>query len=152
MRLREKPTKEHTEGHATALDHFALIEMVEMLRTADGGELMRRFLGGMLQAVVDAEATSHISAGLHELSETRATQRGTVQVSADNALAESFNASLERETLQGAARWASAQQTAAFKCSRGSPATTLNDGTPTAAARGQHHENTTTAVTQQPAA
>jgi phage baseplate assembly protein W len=34
-----------------------------MLRTADGGELMRRLLGGMLQAVVDAEATAHIGAG-----------------------------------------------------------------------------------------
>ena len=39
--------------------------MIEMLRTADGGELMRRLLGGMLQAVVDAEATGHIGAGVH---------------------------------------------------------------------------------------
>jgi len=38
-----------------ALDDSALLEMIEMLRTADGGELMRRLLGGMLQAVVDAE-------------------------------------------------------------------------------------------------
>jgi putative transposase len=49
--------------------------MLEMLRTADGGELMRRLLGGMLQAVVDAEATAHIGAGLHERSEARTTQR-----------------------------------------------------------------------------
>ncbi|GAC1608960.1 MAG: hypothetical protein NVS3B26_08090 [Mycobacteriales bacterium] len=49
-----------------ALDDSALLEMIEMLRTADGGDLMRRLLGGMLQAVVDAEATSHIGAQLHE--------------------------------------------------------------------------------------
>ena len=47
-----------------ALDDSALLEMIEMLRTADGGELMRRLLGGMLQAVVDAEATAHIAAGV----------------------------------------------------------------------------------------
>ena len=58
-----------------ALDDSALLEMIEMLRTADGGELMRRLLGGMLQAVVDAEATAHIGAGLHERSEARTTQR-----------------------------------------------------------------------------
>jgi putative transposase len=51
-----------------ALDDSAVLEMIEMLRTADGGELMRRLLGGMLQAVVDAEATAHIGAGLQERS------------------------------------------------------------------------------------
>jgi len=58
-----------------ALDDSALLEMIEMLRTADGGELMRRLLGGMLQAVVDAEATAHIGAGHHERSDARTTQR-----------------------------------------------------------------------------
>jgi putative transposase len=58
-----------------ALDDSALLEMLDMLRTADGGDLMRRLLGGMLQAVVDAEATAHIGAGLHERSEARTTQR-----------------------------------------------------------------------------
>ena len=58
-----------------ALDDSALLEMIEMLRTADGGELMRRLLGGMLQAVVDAEATAHIGALPHERSEARTTQR-----------------------------------------------------------------------------
>lgn len=33
---------------------------------------------------------------------------GAVGSSADNALAESFNATLKRETLHGAARWATA--------------------------------------------
>ncbi len=58
-----------------ALDDSALLEMIEMLRTADGGELMRRLLGGMLQAVVDAEATERIGAGLHERTDTRVSQR-----------------------------------------------------------------------------
>jgi putative transposase len=58
-----------------ALDDSALLEMIEVLRSADGGELMRRLLGGMLQAVVDAEATAHIGAGLHERSDARTTQR-----------------------------------------------------------------------------
>jgi hypothetical protein len=35
---------------------------------------------------------------------------GAVGTSADNAAAEAFNASLKRETLQGARRWPSAQQ------------------------------------------
>ncbi len=58
-----------------ALDDSALLEMIEMLRTADGGELMRRLLGGMLQGVVDAEAAAHIGAALHERTEARMTQR-----------------------------------------------------------------------------
>ena len=58
-----------------ALDDSALLEMIEMLRTADGGELMRRLLGGMLQAVVDAEATAHIGAARHERTDDRTTRR-----------------------------------------------------------------------------
>ena len=58
-----------------ALDVPALLERIEMLRTADGGELMRRLLGGMLQAVVDAGATAHIGADRHERSDVRTTQR-----------------------------------------------------------------------------
>ena len=55
MRLCENRSKNSQEGlNTTALDDSALLEMIEMLRTADGGELMRRLLGGMLQAVVDA--------------------------------------------------------------------------------------------------
>ena len=60
---------------SASLDDSALLEMIEMLRAADGGELMRRLLGGMLQAVVDVEATAHIGAGVHERSEDRPTQR-----------------------------------------------------------------------------
>ena len=46
--------RELKRANEMALDDSALLEMIEMLRTADGGELMRRLLGGMLQAVVDA--------------------------------------------------------------------------------------------------
>ena len=77
---------------------------------------------------------------------------GAVGTSADNALAESFNAALKRETLQGAARWDTAQQArlAVFAwitryntrrrhsyCGQQSPNT---------------YENTSTAATLQPAA
>jgi putative transposase len=41
---------------------------------ADGGDVMRLLLGGMLQAVVDAEATAFVGAGPHERSEARTTQ------------------------------------------------------------------------------
>ena len=58
-----------------ALDDSALLEMIDMFRTADGGDLMRRLLEGILQAVVDAEATAQIGAGRHERSEDRTTQR-----------------------------------------------------------------------------
>jgi len=58
-----------------ALDDSALLEMIEMLRTADGGELMRRLLGGVLQGVVDAEAAARIGAGLHERTDARVTRR-----------------------------------------------------------------------------
>ena len=39
------------------LNQSALLELTEMLRTADGGDVMRQMLGFMLQALVDAEAT-----------------------------------------------------------------------------------------------
>ena len=45
-----------------ALDQSALLELNEMMQSADGDELMRRLLGVMLQALVDAEATGFIGA------------------------------------------------------------------------------------------
>ena len=57
------------------LDDSALLEMIEMLRTADGGDLMRRLLGGMLQVVVDAEATQRIGAARHGRTDERTTER-----------------------------------------------------------------------------
>jgi putative transposase len=58
-----------------ALDQSALLELTDALRSADGGEVMRRLLLTMLQALIDAEATAQIGAGPHERAETRTTQR-----------------------------------------------------------------------------
>jgi putative transposase len=58
-----------------ALDQSALLELAEAMRTADGGDLMRRLLETMLQALVDAEAAAFIGAAPHERTATRTTQR-----------------------------------------------------------------------------
>lgn len=58
-----------------ALDQSALLELTDALRSADGGEVMRRLLHTMLQALIDAEATAQIGAAPHERTETRTTQR-----------------------------------------------------------------------------
>ncbi len=58
-----------------ALDQSALLELAEMVRTADGGDLMRKLLETMLQSLVDAQATAHIGAEPHERSDARTTQR-----------------------------------------------------------------------------
>jgi putative transposase len=58
-----------------ALDQSALLELVEMMRSADDGELMRRLLGTMMQALADAEATAFIGAEPHQRTEERTTQR-----------------------------------------------------------------------------
>jgi putative transposase len=58
-----------------ALDQSALLEPSEALRSADSGELMRRLLHTMLQALIDAEATAQIGAAPHERTETRTAQR-----------------------------------------------------------------------------
>ena len=58
-----------------ALDQSALIELLEVMRSADGGDLMRRLLATMLQLLVDAEATAFIGAEPHERSEARTTHR-----------------------------------------------------------------------------
>ena len=58
-----------------ALDQSALLALTDALRSADGGEVMRRLLHTMLQALIDAEATAQIGAAPHERTETRTTQR-----------------------------------------------------------------------------
>ena len=60
-----------------ALDQSALLELLEMMRSADGGELMRRLLGAMMQALVDAEATAFIGAEPHERSSRPARRSAT---------------------------------------------------------------------------
>jgi putative transposase len=62
-----------------ALDQSALLELTEALRSADSGELMRRLLHTMLQALIDAEATAHIGAAPHERTATRTTQRNGIR-------------------------------------------------------------------------
>jgi transposase InsO family protein len=52
-------------------------------------------------------ASKEFAAVCHQYGVTRS--RGAVGTSADNAAAESFNASMKRETLQGAKRWPSAR-------------------------------------------
>jgi putative transposase len=77
VRLCENPPKELTEGvtHAMALDQSALIELLEMMGSADQNDLMRRLLTTMLQALVDAEGTAFIGAERHERADTRTNQR-----------------------------------------------------------------------------
>ena len=57
------------------LNQSALLDLTEVLRTADGGDLMRLMLGSMLQALVDAEANAQIGAAPHERSQSRTTRR-----------------------------------------------------------------------------
>ncbi len=57
------------------LNQSALLQITEALRTADGGDVMRQMLGFMLQALVEAEATSAIGAAPHERTENRTAQR-----------------------------------------------------------------------------
>ena len=58
-----------------ALDQSALLELLDVMRSADGGDLMRRLLATILQLLVDAEATAFIGAEPHERSEARTTHR-----------------------------------------------------------------------------
>jgi putative transposase len=58
-----------------ALDQSALLELLDVVRSADGGDLMRRLLATMLQLLVDAEATAFIGAEPHERSDARTNQR-----------------------------------------------------------------------------
>jgi len=58
-----------------ALDQSALLELLDVMRSADGGELMRRLLATILQLLVDAEASAFIGAEMHERSEARTTHR-----------------------------------------------------------------------------
>jgi len=57
------------------LNQSALLEFSEVLDSADGGEIMQLMLARMLQALVDAEATAHVGASLHERNQARTTQR-----------------------------------------------------------------------------
>ena len=58
-----------------ALDKSALLELTEALSSADDGQLMRRLLHTILQALIDAEAAQHIGADPHERTDARTTLR-----------------------------------------------------------------------------
>jgi putative transposase len=58
-----------------ALDQSALLELLDVMRGADGGDLMRRLLATMMQLLVDAEATAFIGAEPHQRSDARTNQR-----------------------------------------------------------------------------
>jgi len=58
-----------------ALDKSALLELTEALSSADGGQLMRKLLHTILQALIDAEAAEHIGADPHERTDARRTYR-----------------------------------------------------------------------------
>lgn len=58
-----------------ALDQSALLELLDAMRSADGGDLMRRLLATMLQLLVDAEATAFIGAEPHQRTGTRTNRR-----------------------------------------------------------------------------
>lgn len=82
-------------------------ELVEnALRAAqrERGSLLGAIFGSDHGAQYTSKAYAELCA---ELGVTRS--MGAVGSSADNALAESFNATLKRETLRGAARWATAR-------------------------------------------
>jgi len=56
-------------------DQSALLDLLELLRTADDGSVMRRLLTHALQELIEAEATAAIGAVRHQRTETRTTQR-----------------------------------------------------------------------------
>src|SRR5664280_1756783 len=58
-----------------ALDKSALLELTEALSSADDGQLMRKLLHTILQALIDAEAAKHIGADPHQRTDPRKTYR-----------------------------------------------------------------------------
>jgi putative transposase len=58
-----------------ALDQFALLEVLEMLKGADVEDRIRQAASTIYQALIEAELTSIIGAGPHERTEARAAQR-----------------------------------------------------------------------------
>ena len=58
-----------------ALDQSALLELLEVLKAADAGDVVRRAVESVFQALIDAEATAAIGAGPHQRTEARVAQR-----------------------------------------------------------------------------
>src|SRR4051812_28932837 len=58
-----------------ALDQSALLEVLDALKVADVGDRVRQAAETVYQALIEAELTEVIGAGLHERSDARAAQR-----------------------------------------------------------------------------
>ena len=58
-----------------ALDQSALLELLEVLKAADAGDVVRRAVESVFQALIDAEATAAIGAGPHQRTGARVAQR-----------------------------------------------------------------------------
>lgn len=88
-------------------DHMRT-ELVADALTAAAGTRGGNLRGAIFHSDNGAQyASKEFAAVCHRLGVIRS--RGAVGTSADNAAAESFNASLKRETLQGAKRWPTAR-------------------------------------------
>jgi putative transposase len=61
--------------HTMALDQSALLELLDVLKAADAGDVVRNAVEAVFQALIDAEATTVIGAGPHERTPARMTQR-----------------------------------------------------------------------------
>jgi putative transposase len=58
-----------------ALDHSALLSLLDALRSSENGDLVRSLAERLLRELIEAEATARIGAGPGERSETRTAQR-----------------------------------------------------------------------------
>ena len=58
-----------------AMDHSALLEVLEALKAAEVEDRVRTAAQTIYQALIEAEATAVIGAGPHERTEERTTQR-----------------------------------------------------------------------------
>ena len=58
-----------------ALDQSALLEVLDALKVADVGDRVRQAAETIYQALIEAELTETIGAGLHERSAERSAQR-----------------------------------------------------------------------------
>ena len=81
-----------------AQDQSALHDLLEVLRTAEGGQFVNRLLAGALQALIELEATAAIGAAPHERTPTRpktiTTAAGDVTVAIPKTRTGSFFPSL----------------------------------------------------------
>jgi putative transposase len=61
--------------HTMALDQSALLELLDALKAADAGEVIRHALESVFQALIDAEATAVVGAEPHQRTPARANWR-----------------------------------------------------------------------------